>query len=165
MELDNYKAKQAYIQLLNETLGKKKELLICLTNLTEQQEEVIASDTFDEALFNETVSLKDNHIRTLNELDEGFEKLYESVKTELISNKHNYMEEIKALQELIADITDLSVKLQALEKRNKSKLEILFARKRKEIKTSRLSSKTAANYYKTMSKQQEVQSLFYDKKK
>lgn len=165
MELENHRADQAYIQLLIETLAKKKEVLTFLKNLTQQQEDLISSENFEEAVFHETITLKEKHIQTLSELDDGFEKLYERVKAELMTNKVNYVTEIKALQQLITEITDLSVKLQALEKRNKSKLDLLLSRKRAKIKESRISGRTAVNYYKTMTQQQEVPSLFYDKKK
>ncbi|HHV10453.1 MAG TPA: hypothetical protein GXX75_09285 [Clostridiales bacterium] len=154
-----------YIQLLVETLEKKKDLLIWLTNVTEQQETIIAANSFDEQLFNETIEIKEEHLKNLMLLDEGFEKIYEGVKTELSVNRGLYKAEINVLKALIADVTDLSVKLQALEKRNKLKLDFLFSGKRKDIRDSRISSKTAANYYKTMAKQHENQSLFYDKKK
>ena len=157
--------KQAYIQLLIETLEKKKKILLWLMNVTEQQEEVIAADNFDDSLFQQTLSIKEEHLSTLLMLDEGFEKVYDGVKNELISKKEKYVEEITALKGLITDLTDLSVKLQVLEKRNKSKLEFLFSQKRKGIRDSRISSKTATNYYNTMAKQQESQSIFYDKKK
>jgi hypothetical protein len=165
MNREDDTARKAYIQLLIDTLEKKKKLLIWLMNVTEQQEAIAAAETFDEQLFNETIGIKEEHLKDLIRLDEGFEAIYSNVKDELIINKNDYKSQIVKLKELVSDVTDLSVKLQALEKRNKSKLDYLFSQKRKGIRDSRVSSKTAANYYKTMSKQHENQSLFYDKKK
>jgi hypothetical protein len=165
MELENHTTRQAYIQLLVDTLRKKTEVLNLLMNFTQQQENIISSDTFQENQFLQIISLKEEQIQILSKLDIGFEQLYESVKDELTISKERYGSEIEVLKDLITKITDLSVKLQVLEKRNKSKLDVLFARKRKEIKNSRISNQTATNYYKTMANQHEAQSFFYDKKK
>ena len=78
--------------------------------------------------------------------------------------KLNYSVEISCMKELITKITDLSVRLQAIEKRNKEKFEAVIASKRIEIKKLRISNQTATNYYKTMAQQHESQSYFYDKK-
>jgi len=165
MEIQDNTTKQAYIQLLTDTLEKKKKILIWLMNVTEQQEEIFSSDPFDEAVFNQTISIKEEHLNTLAMLDEGFEKVYEGVRDELSANREKYIMEINMLKNLITDITDLSVKLQVLEKRNKTKIEHYFSQKRKGIRDSRMSSKTVSNYYKTMTKQHEAESVFYDKKK
>lgn len=166
MDIQDNTTKQAYIQLLIDTLEKKKKTLAWLMSVTEQQEEIMSTENFDDNLFDQTISIKDEHIKTLTMLDEGFEKVYEGVKEELAAKKDKYATEIKTLQGLISDITDLSVKLQALEKRNRSKLEYVLSQKRKEIKDTRLSSKTVANYYKNIAQQNDIQSsVFYDKKK
>lgn len=125
----------------------------------------MSADTFDEEAFQKTITLKDEQIQMLSQLDNGFEQLYERVKEELLINKGKFSSEINDMKKSIACITNLSVELQALEKRNQEKLKNLLATKRMGIKKSRLSSQTAANYYKTMAKQNEAQSYFYDKKK
>ena len=165
MEIEDNTTRQTYIQMLIETLEKKEQILIWLMNVTTQQEELISSDPFDQGLFEQTITIKDEHLGTLTGLDDGFEKIYNGVRTELLENKDKYVDEITALKSLIKAVTDLSVKLQALEQRNKAKLDFLFSQKRKGIKDSRISNKTATNYYKTMTKQHEVDSVFYDKKK
>lgn len=164
MELDNQIAKQTYIRMMAETLDKKTDLLIRLMELTNQQEGLIASDQFDEEEFNRIISAKEEELQKLSKLDDGFEKLYESIKEELVVGKNKYEEEIAKMKESISKITDISMKLQATEKRNKAGLEFLFARKRKDIKNARMSSQTVASYYKAMSRQNETQSIFYDKK-
>lgn len=165
MELEDQTAKKTYILLLIEILQKKVQALNILMQLTTRQHDLIASsDIINEEEFLQTISLKEERIIHLTSLDEGFDKLYQSVKEELMTEKEKYVSEVISLKELIANITDLSVNLQAMEKRNKSQLDLYFSTMRKKIKNSRLSSKTVANYYKTMTKQHEVQSFFYDKK-
>lgn len=165
MDIENHTTRQVYIQLLTDVLKKKLEVLNRLMSLTEQQEKMIASDLFEGDQFLQTITLKEEQIQNLSKLDTGFEQLYEGVKKELNLNKENYVAEITLLKEDILSITDMSVKLQAMEKRNKLKLESIFAKKRKDIKNSKISSQTATNYYKTMANRHEVQSYFYDKKK
>lgn len=165
MDLENNTTKKAYVQLLADILEKKLIVLKRLTGITEQQEKLISSDTlFEEELFLETISLKEEQIQNLSKLDTGFEQVYESVKEELDGNKENYVKEISLLKEQISNITDMSVKLQVLEKRNKSKLELVFTQKRREIKNARISSQTATSYYKSMANNHKPESFFYDKK-
>jgi hypothetical protein len=132
--------------------------------LTEQQESMITSDEFDDEEFFRIVTLKEERLTALSKLDDGFEQLFESVKEELFLSKEKYVKEITVLKQLIASITDVSVRLQALETRNKAKMDVYFSNKRNEIKRSRLSNKTVTNYYKTVTKQNEAESFFYDKK-
>lgn len=165
MELDSHRTKQTYIRLLIDTSNKKLDILRELMFLTEQQEKILNQELFEEDSFTQTIEQKEELINRLNELDNGFEQIYDSVKEEIKNNKYRYETEINALQEYISAITDLSVGLQALEQRNKARLEMVLIAKRKEIRSSKVSSQTASKYYKTMTKQNEVQSFFYDKKK
>ena len=164
MEL-NGNAKQTYIQLLVDTLVRKHEVLSELMQITEKQQSIINNDSFDEDEFLKTISLKEEQINSLSELDRGFELIYDRSRDELNANRKEYASQITSLKELVTAVTDLSVKLQALEKRNRTKLETLLTNKRKNIKNSRLSNETVTSYYKNMSSKPEAQSYFYDKKK
>lgn len=163
MEL-NSNVKKTYIQLLIDSLGKKYMVLNELMKITSKQQEIIESERFDEDEFLQTIALKEEQINSLSELDKGFELVYDRIRNELRDNSKEYKSEITSLKDLVTKVTDLSVKLQVLEKNNKSKLETLLANKRKNIKNARLSNETVANYYKAMSGRQESQSYFYDKK-
>jgi uncharacterized protein YeaO (DUF488 family) len=163
MEL-NDNAKETYIQLLIDSLGKKQEVLNELMQITIRQETIIASEGFEEDEFLKTIDLKEELIINLDEQDRGFEMVYDRVREELNDNRKEYVSQITSLKELVTNVTDLSVKLQALEKRNRSKLEALLVNKRKNIKNSRLSNETVTNYYKNMTSKPESQSYFYDKK-
>ena len=163
MEL-NDNAKETYIQLLIDSLGKKQEVLNELMQITIRQETIIASEGFEEDEFLKTIDLKEELIINLDEQDRGFEMVYDRVREELNDNRKEYVSQITSLKELVTNVTDLSVKLQALEKRNRSKLEALLVNKRKNIKNSRLSNETVSNYYKNMTSKPESQSYFYDKK-
>jgi hypothetical protein len=151
--------------MLTDTLKAKSNVLDKLINLTEQQEKLIASDEFDEDKFLQILTLKEEQITELAKLDDGFEKLFLSVKEEVISNSDKYVTEITTLKVLITGITDKSVKIEALEKRNKSRLDSYFTKKRNQIRSSRVSNQAVTNYYKSITGHQETQSYFYDKKK
>lgn len=161
---ENDNIKQTYIQLLIDSLGKKYGVLKELMQITISQQTLIDSDDFDEEQFLETITQKEKQIKNLSELDRGFELVYDRIRAELKDNSNKYKSEIIALKELVAKITDLSIKLQTLEKENKTKLEAVLLKKRKNIKNARLSNETVANYYKNMSGMQESPSYFYDKK-
>lgn len=165
MELDSNMTKQAYIQLLIDVTRRKLDVMQKLMQITDDQEELMSPENFDENQFSQTISEKDELLNQLMELDQGFDQIYSSVKDELLANKYRYEVEITSLQEYITLITDISIRLQASEQRNKNKLELLLATRRREIKQSKVSSQTAVKYYKTMTNQNEVQSFFYDKKK
>lgn len=164
MNIEDRPAKTTYIQMLIDILKRKSEVFGRLVDLTEQQEIMIGFEDFDEDKFSDTISKKDELINILNQLDNGFEQLYERVKDELISKKDIYRSEITIMQELITKLTDISVILQAMEKRNKLKLEAIFSNKRRAIKSSRVNGQMAASYYKSMANQID-KSIFYDKKK
>lgn len=164
MEL-NDNAKETYIQLLIDSLVKKQEVLNELMEITTRQQNIIDSESFEEDEFLKTISLKEEQIKSLEEMDRGFELVYDRVRENLSDNRKEYIPQITTLKERVTIITDLSVRLQALEKRNKPKLEALLANKRKNIRNSRLSNETVTNYYKNMSSKTDSQSYFYDKKK
>jgi len=163
MDLNN-NYKRTYIQLLIDSLEEKQNVLDKLMKITRQQQDMIDSDSFNEDDFMQTISLKEEHINKLSELDKGFEMVYDRIRDELNDNHKKYAPEIMSLKELVTRVTEQSVKLQALEQSNKPKLEALLSRKRKHIKNARLSNETVANYYKNMSGAKESRSYFYDKK-
>ncbi|GAA4654140.1 hypothetical protein GCM10023142_12780 [Anaerocolumna aminovalerica] len=156
---------KTYVHILTDTLFKKNFLLDKLIQITEMQEKYITLTPPDMDNFESSLTDKEIIIEKINELDEGFEKIYEHVKEEIISNKLNHKVAISELQNLIKQVTEKSAKLQTLELKNKKSLEIFFANKKKEIRDFKKSSETASSYYKNMMNQQLDESYFLDKKK
>ena len=115
MEL-NDNVKETYIQLLIDSLDKKHEILNELMQITERQREIIDSEGFDEDDFLKTISLKDEQLKSLEELDKGFELVYDRIREELNVNRRAYIPQITT-KGIVTLVTDLSVKLQALEKK------------------------------------------------
>ncbi|MDF2524743.1 MAG: hypothetical protein K0R31_2384 [Clostridiales bacterium] len=154
-----------YIHILTDTLVKKNAILDQLIQITLLQENYITLTPPDLEKFELTIPEKDVLIDRLNQLDIGFERIYERVRDELSNNRLYHKDEILGLQELIRQITEKSTRMQAAEMRNKNKIEIVFANRKKDIKNFKMSSKTVSNYYRNMSGQYPGESYFLDKKK
>ena len=156
---------QTYIDVLKDSLGKKLEVLDKLLQITLLQENVISTSTFNSEKFEKAYEEKETLILHLGELDEGFEQIYVHVNDALSNNKVEHKGDIIQLQNMIRQITDKSTELQSIEIRNKQKLDVIFANRKKEIKDYKINSQTASSYYKNMADQHQGQSYFYDKKK
>lgn len=163
--MEQEKQKSTYLALLIASLEKKSKVLDQLLILTETQEKYIDKGDIDTDEFDQLFDKKEKQIQELLKLDKGFEQIFEYVKDEITQNKEKYINEIKKLQELITQVTDKNITLQALEQRNRMKLDTLMRTKRSNIKNFKLSSKTAASYYKNMANQHQGQAYFFDRKK
>lgn len=106
-----------YIQILKESLEKKIILLQQISILNEKQKNSIVNQSEEE--FEECIEIKNDLIQQINLLDQGFESLYEKVKTELEEKRSSYLAEISQMQGLIQEIVSYNVKIQAEESRNK----------------------------------------------
>lgn len=154
-----------YLNILIASLKKKNTILRDLLAKTEEQKALLADETFSEKAFMELTEQKTVLLDNLKQQDEGFESLYKKVAPILQEKKDLYREEIRTMQQLIRDITDLSVALQSLEMRNRAGLELFFRNKRSEIRQAKRSRSVAAKYYNSMSKMNLVDPQFMDKKK
>lgn len=153
-----------YIEILLNSLEKKEQLLNKILDITKDQE-IILNDAFDLDAFDTTMEEKEKLIDQIEQLDLGFETVYERVKEELVIHKQQHQPSIVKMQASITKLTQLSAKLQTLELNNKIKLENCMVNQRQKIRTSKTSSSTAASYYKNMANQHQGQSYFLDKKK
>lgn len=156
---------QTYIDVLKDSLEKKVIVLDKLLEKTLSQEKIISTSPFDNEEYDQAYQDKEVLINQLSELDEGFEQIYDHVKDILRTNKLEHKDDIIQLQNLIRQITDKSTELQAIEIKNKKKLDVIFTNRKKEIKDYKINSQTASSYYKNMADQHQGQSYFYDKKK
>ncbi|MBO4414726.1 MAG: flagellar export chaperone FlgN [Lachnospiraceae bacterium] len=155
-----------YINILNDTLKKKEEVLRDLTEATDAQSVLLDQPELDIDKFNELVDEKEKLLQKLESLDEGFLGLYEKVRIALAEDASAYADQVKETQQLVRTQTELSTSLQAAEERNKAKMTVHLARGHQKIKEFRVSSQTAAAYYKNMSgKHQDGDSYFFNRKK
>lgn len=154
-----------YLSVLEDSLKKKLQILDELTDYTMQQQELLKVEELDYEAFDRLVDQKDPLIQRIMELDQGFETVYDRIKEQLLGNKEQYAAQIRALQSLIGELTDKSVKLQTMEQRNKSAVEQQFRKSREKIRKGRQNKQAALNYYKNMNNANYVLPQFLDDKK
>lgn len=154
-----------YLNILEDSLTKKLSLLKQIDEVSDVQTELLKQETLDVKRFDATVDEKDEFIVELNKMDDGFEVLYEKVREELLQNRNKYVQQIKRLQNLIGQITEKSVSIQAKESRNKAALEKYFVQEKRNIGEGRRSAKAALDYYQNMSNTFSPTSRFMDQKK
>lgn len=154
-----------YLSVLEDSLKKKLQILDELTDYTMQQQELLKVEELDYEAFDRLVDQKDPLIQRIMELDQGFETVYDRIKEQLLGNKEQYAAQIRALQSLIGELTDKSVKLQTMEQRNKSAVEQQFRKSREKIRQGRQNKQAALNYYKNMNNSNYVPPQFLDNKK
>ena len=155
-----------YLNVLIDALRKKEELLNALIELTKEQESILAESSFSLDSFDSVMNHKDEVINQLNQVENGFEAIYQRVEKELPAKKDQIKTEILEIQKLIRSVTDKSIVIQALESKNKEKLIMQLAGRRQEIRSFKATNHAADRYYQNMANQhQEGQSYFLDKKK
>ena len=154
-----------YLSVLEDSLKKKLQILDELTDYTTQQQELLKVEELDYEAFDRLVDQKEPLIQRIMELDQGFETVYDRIKEQLLGNKEQYAAQIRALQSLIGELTDKSVKLQTMEQRNKSAIEQQFRKSREKIRQGRQNKQAALNYYKNMNNANYVPPQFLDDNK
>lgn len=154
-----------YISVLCQSLEKKERILKLIIEKNKEQRIILTDETQPPERLEANLTEKGELIDQLNQLDEGFEQVYNRVRDILQQEKENYKEEIRRMQELIRSITDKSTTVQAQELRNKELAEKKFASVKKEIRQVRTSNKVASQYYKNMTNTNAVDAQFLDRKK
>ncbi|MCR5344093.1 MAG: flagellar protein FliT [Butyrivibrio sp.] len=156
---------ESYLDMMEDSLRDKIEVLNEIVKENETQKEILERSTeFDEKGFDEAISHKGELIRRVDNLNDGFESLYERVKEELDQNKEKHKERIRIFQDLIRQITDLSNSIEAGEKRNSALAKNYFSVARNKMNQGRKSSQAALDYYLTMNKSKITPPQFYDTK-
>ncbi len=155
---------QSGAQILLQSLEKKTKLLDDMIRQNGVQEELLKEEDLDMDAFDEAINQQGFYIEELDKLDQGFETVYDRVREELLRDKARYRMEIIRMKELIQQITDKIVTLNAGNMRNKM-LENQFNRKRVAIGTGASQNKAARNYYNNMNRLNYVSPQFYDNKK
>ena len=137
METENY------VQMMTDSLIMKKDILEKVIVLSEAQNGILAAAEFDE---------KAELIDKIERLDDGFNSLFARVKETLDGHKDEYKSEITDIKELIKSVTELAVRVQAQEARNKVLAENRFAQMRKEVSNAKRNTQAASTYYNSMNK-------------
>ena len=153
-----------YIAVLIQSLEKKSELLDNIIAKNKEQKILYTEEGSDPDRLEENMQEKSGLVDQLNELDAGFQQIYDRVKSALQGNKESYKEEIRRMQKLITEITEKSTTVQAQEKRNYELAGKKFASVKKGIRKARTSTRAASQYYKSMANLNVVDAQYMDKK-
>ena len=156
---------ETYLDILKDSLEKKLVILTKIEKKSLEQSEMLKEPDVDLYSIDLNMDDKVKLIDEINQLDEGFDSLYDRIKNELVNEKDNYRKEIKSIQELIAKVTEKSSVIQAIEARNKSQIDVLLADRKKEIQSKKSAMSVARDYYQNMNKVKNVTPQFLDKKK
>lgn len=155
---------ESYLDILEQSLIKKAEILREIFDYNNAQEELLKKEAVSLEELDENMSRKDELIRRLTKLDEGFETLYARIREQLLDKKELYAEQVRRIQGLISKVTEQSVSIQAQETRNKKLIEDYFAGERQKIRQGRQTSRAAYGYYKSMSNTNVAPPQFLDQK-
>lgn len=155
----------SYLDIMVQSLTKKLAVLDAIEKVNMQQKEILEDDLSSPDAFDKTVDQKSEYIDQLDQLDSGFDKLFDRVKELLETDRESYRDKIIQMQELIRQITDRSVDLQKQEARNKELMTNRFAQVKHRAKSVRANSKATTEYYKTMMKSGLIDPQFMDNKK
>jgi peptidoglycan hydrolase CwlO-like protein len=156
---------ETYIEIMIQSLRKKCEVLDEIIKQNEKQREALEDPSGDVETFDATVEKKAELIRQLEQLDSGFEKLYERTKEELQAGGDTYYAQVRTMQEYIRKVTDRSVEAQAQEARNKDLMTQKSSRVKKQARQLRANSRATASYHQSMSRTAVVDPQFMDNKK
>lgn len=157
--------KSKYIPIMLQSLKKKDQILTAIIQINQQQKEELENPSLDPDDFDKTFQKKAELIDSLEELDNGFQQLFERVRDELNENKDAYREEIAEMQEYIRRLTEKSADIQTQEARNKELMQQKFAAVKKQVKEVRKSQQVVNQYYKSMMKANYMEAQFTDSKK
>lgn len=155
----------SYLNILQDSLVKKLELLEQIEKKSLEQSEMIKDTNVDLDLVDANMDEKTELINQVIKLDGGFESIYEKVREELIANKEQFKVQIHNLQGLIAKVTEKSTSIQTIEARNKAQMDIVFATQKREVQNRRNAMSVARDYYQNMNKVKHVSPQFMDHKK
>lgn len=156
---------EALLQIMQDSLEKKIDLLAAIEEKSKEQEVLIKNENFTFQELDENMDAKSNLIEQLTLLDHGFETLYEEIRKELLENKDQYRVQIEEIQNLIVEVTARGASIEAIEARNKTAIEAYFSREKKELQKRKNVSSVARSYYQTAKQMTNVAPQFLDTKK
>ena len=158
-------SQEDYVTILVESLQKKNKILDQIRAANEEQRVLLADETLGPDAFEKTVDKKAELIEALNQLDAGFEQIYERVRPEIEQNMDKYADRIREMQQMITEIVEKTMSAQAEEARNKRLIEAKFSSVKKQIREVKSSQKAVNTYYQNMMKTGFIDSQFLDRKK
>lgn len=154
-----------YLDMLQDSLKKKLEILNGIMNYQLEEAEMLKGESMDMEAFDKSISDKVALAEKIDSLDDGFEQVYDRIRKEMIEHKEKYAVQIRAMQDMIAEISEKNVLIQAEENRIKLEVDNFAKRESAALRQRRDNGKAARSYYNSMKKLNYVDSQFMDKKK
>ncbi len=147
-----------YIDAMTRSLKRKVYLLDMLIMQNKRQQEELEDEYLTVEDFDKRVMEKDDIVREIVMLDDGFEEVFEKMKTVLDGNKDKFKSEIKEMQDLIRKIMAKDADVRMGEKRNSELARQKFGTVKKQIREMKMSRKMVDSYYKNSMAAQSVES-------
>ena len=141
---------EVYVNMMVDTLERKKAILQQILHQTKEQETLLKDEDMDVDAFQRILDLKGEEIEKLNQLDEGFDTLFHHVEKEINENRMAYKSRIRKMQKLINEVSEMGIRIQALEHQNSGHFKIYLANQKQVVKKFHTNNRTAANYYQNM---------------
>lgn len=155
---------EQYLNVMEESLEKKLQILKKIQEYNLRQQQILQAQDVELEQFDECVDRKGELIGELATLDSGFEALYDNLAKELQDGREKYADHIRRLQELVSDVMEQSVTIQAQEARNKKLVEDYFRKEKKQLGQTRRNSQAAYDYYRNANQAGLMPSRFMDSK-
>ena len=153
------------LELLEQKLLKKNELLDKLHELFDIQSTLLDDDNMEVEVFDGYMDEQDELLQELIALDEETKEVFENLQLEKNSLYDIDATRIECLKTLISQVVDKTNFLQEKEAIKKQKLDAYFESVRKNLGVGRKSSKVALDYYKNMNRSNVIPPQFMDQKK
>lgn len=103
---------------LIEILISKRDLLLLILNITENQETLLTSESDLGEFFYEMNDIKQTNINKIIELDVNFNKVFLEIP-DFEEKSKGHLDKIKEMQDLIKEVTSLDNSIRDLEENNK----------------------------------------------
>ena len=117
------------VQILLQSLEKKNRILDQLISHNELQEQLLKEEELNLDQLDQMLDEQGRLVEELDQLDQGFEALYDRMREEIIGNKEKYRAQIGRMQECIQQITAKIATVNAGNMRNKMLAENQFRKK------------------------------------
>ena len=155
---------ETYLDMLQDSLRKKLEILDKIMTCQKEESDMLKGGSMDRDVFDRSMTEKVELAESIDSLDDGFEKVYDRIREEMIAHKEGYVNQIRALQNMIRENSKKNVLIQAEENRIRLEVENYAKRESAALRQRRDNGKAARSYYNNMKKLNYVGSQFMDKK-
>lgn len=161
----NVNTMDTYVDVLLTSLKKKEQVLKKIDRVVAKEEKTLKLPKINMDDLDELQQQKGDLIAEMEQLEEGFEKVYARAGEELSRERQKYRPQIEQMQGYIKSITDLTVKIKAQEERNRQYMEAFFNSKKREIKQYYVGNQKMAQYSQHSADPVMGQSYFLNHKK